>query len=79
MILCKVTGTLNPGSYLKTLAGASFVEVERLDGGALVVMDTLEVKPGQTVIVCTGPAAQSALDHNCPVDAVVTAVLDTEQ
>lgn len=78
MLLCDVVGRVWPERALDGLAGRSLVVVRGVaDGATLVAWDMIEAGVGARVLVATGEAA-FRIAAGPPVDAVVTAIVATD-
>ena len=83
MILGKVVGTVWATRKAEKLVGMTLQIVQQVDlDGVLqqnfvVAVDSVGAGVGEIVLVAQGSSArQTALTHNTPVDAVITAIVD---
>ena len=83
MILGKVVGTVWATRKDEQLVGMTLQIVQPVDldytlkSGFVVAVDSVGAGVGEIVLVAQGSSArQTALTHNKPVDAVITAIVD---
>ena len=84
MVLGKVVGTIWATRKDEDLTGFKLLVVKHIDlhyvmqEAFVIAVDTVQAGVGDIVLVCTGSAArQTAMTKNKPVDAVITAVVDS--
>jgi ethanolamine utilization protein EutN len=84
MVLGKVVGTIWATRKDEELTGLKLLVVKHLDlqyalqETFLIAVDTVQAGVGDVVLVCTGSAARhTAMTKDKPVDAVITAVVDS--
>ncbi|CAB1254083.1 putative carboxysome-like ethanolaminosome structural protein, ethanolamine utilization protein [Ruminococcaceae bacterium BL-6] len=85
MIVCRITGTVVCTQKAEGLVGLKMQIVQPLnlltmkeDGTPFVAVDAVGAGDGEIVLVVSGSSArQTALTGNRPVDATVTAIVDT--
>ena len=68
-----VIGPLSPSKTAQGFEQGRWVQL-RTQQGIEVALDPIGVKPGQTVILATGPAAQCTMIP--PTDALIVAVVE---
>lgn len=85
MMVAKVLGTVVctqkearlEGTKLQLVCAVS-VDGKKLEGKPLVAVDAVGAGPGEVVLLASGSSArQTAVTQNCPVDAVIMAIVDS--
>lgn len=85
MIVCRIAGTVVCTKKDDNLVGLKMQIVQPLnlltmqdDGAPLVAVDAVGAGDGEIVLVVSGSSArQTAVTGNRPVDATITAIVDT--
>ena len=86
MILARIVGTVvatrkDPRLVSNKLLLARPVDPrdrQKLEGGYLVAVDTVDAGVGETVLIVSGSSARMASGlKDCPVDAAVVGIIDT--
>ncbi|HEY8551529.1 MAG TPA: EutN/CcmL family microcompartment protein [Vicinamibacterales bacterium] len=83
MLLARVTGTVVATRKDERLVSNKLLLVRpvdptgKIEGGALVAVDTVDAGFGETVLVVSGSSARMASGmKDCPVDAVIVGIVD---
>ena len=84
MLLAKIVGTVVATRKDPRLVSTKLMVVRSVDphgkieGSALVAIDTVDAGVGETVLVVSGSSARMASGlKDCPVDAAIVGIVDT--
>lgn len=84
MLIAKVIGTTVSTIKDEKLVGRKLLILRQTDeranpaGKPYVAIDTVDAGVGDLVLTCAGSSArQTAITKDCPVDAVITSVIDS--